>query len=107
MKNQIAHIEAEVQHLLVSCKEFQGVLRRLAEGEAEIARLKELVPKEKPNKCFISYEKLLYSATSVSEESGNKYRRHFCNRKKSRASTSTSSNTLNYGCTTIGGYSVQ
>lgn len=45
-KNHLAHVEAKVCDLRGVHKELQAVLRRMADGEAEIARLQQLIPKK-------------------------------------------------------------
>lgn len=73
--NQLAHMEAKVRDLCIAREEHQSALRRLADGEAKIACLQEMIPREKPPKRTISYDYLSNSAASESEDSAGNYRR--------------------------------
>ena len=83
-RNQLAHMEAELRDLRISREEHQSALRRLADGEAEIARLQEMLPKDKTPKRTISYDHLSNSSASESDESADNHRRRRRNKKKSR-----------------------
>lgn len=54
IKNQLAHVKAEVRDLCRSQEELQAALCRLANEEAEITRLQELLLKEKSTKRVMS-----------------------------------------------------